>query len=554
MDIKKMLEIERSLCAPEGPCEIQEEDVLGERMDVFKNRVRSLRELIEQSLAFGEKEYIVYDNLRITYVDHYRMVASVAKALKEKYGVEKGDRVAIFAANIPEWIITFWASASLGAITVGLNGWWVTDEVEYGLKDSDPKVLLADEKRLARLNGLDIKPIVITMERVFDQLVNYDPKATLPTIPIAEDDPVCILYTSGTTGRPKGVVNSHRNIIAHIDAQRFHGMRLSMISRTPPLSNPAILLTMPLFHVSGLFASMANALANGLKTVWMEGRFDPVKAMQLIQDESITSWSAMETVSYRLINHPDVYNYDFSKVTSMGSGGAPTSKDIQARLRKLFPNARGNAGHGYGSTECSGLVSINFGEEFEQKPYSSGRLLPTVQVEIRDGKGKPLEKNMDGEIYVRSPMVMLEYWRNKEATAKTIVEGHWLDTGDFGRIDSDGYLIINSRLRDLILRGSENIYPVEIENRLAAHPKVIEAAVVGSPHKELGQEVKAIVVVQPGSVVTAEELRKWVSETLAYYKIPSLWEIIETPLPRNAVGKILKNVLKEGTQNIFSEE
>jgi acyl-CoA synthetase (AMP-forming)/AMP-acid ligase II len=295
-------------------------------------------------------------------------------------------------------------------------------------------------------------------------------------------------------------------------------------------------------------------LATGIKTVWMEGRFDPVKAMQLIEKEKITNWGPMGTAAHRFVNHPDVKKFDLSCLTTIGSGGAPMPGELQESLRSAFPNAADSLALGYGLTECTALATMNFGEEFKQKPLSSGRPLPTIQIEIRDMNGKPVGLNTDGEIYTRSPLVMLEYWQLPEETAKTIVDGRWLATGDIGKIDEDGHLIINSRARDLILRGSENIYPIEIEHRIAAHPEVAEVAVIGVDHKELGQEVKAVIVPEPGKTINSEELAKWVGETLAYYKVPAHLEIRKEPLPRNAVGKVMKHLLENDGENPFAEE
>ena len=314
-----------------------------------------------------------------------------------------------------------------------------------------------------------------------------------------------------------------------------------------------MLVTSPLFHVSGLYAGAVITLATGIKSVWMKGRFDPVKAMQVIQNEKVTNWGPMGTVAYRFANHPHVKNYDLTSVASFGSGGAPMPKELQDRLREVFPQAADSAALGYGLTECTALATLNFGEEFMQKPHASGRPLPTVHVEIRDMNGAPQGEGVDGEIYIRGPVVMLEYWRRPEETAQSLVSGRWLRTGDIGRFE-DGHLVINSRARDLILRGSENIYPVEIENRLFAHPGVAEAAVVGVEHDELGQEVKAVVVPCAGVSVNTDELAAWVGETLSYYKVPSHWEIRQAPLPRNAVGKIMKHLLEGQEDNPFTEE
>jgi long-chain acyl-CoA synthetase len=552
--MNRVLEIEAQLSYNGSYFEEEEADVLGESIRVFKNRVSSLREMLASSAGFGDAEYIVYENRRISYSTHLQAVASTALALQEKYGVKKGDRVAILAANTPEWIITFWATISLGAIAVGLNGWWVADEIMFGISDSEPKVLIGDKKRLARLDGVDLPVPVVTMETDFESLSGFNDDTDLSTVPILEDDPACILYTSGTTGRPKGAVQSHRNIIALIGLQIFHGLRIMQIRNLEPAKSPAALVTSPLFHVSGLHSGAVIGLATGIKTVWMDGRFDPKKAMQLMEKEGITAWAPMGTLAHRFVNHPDVNNYDFSNITSVGSGGAPISKELADGLKKVFPNASDSAAIGYGLTESTALATINFGEMFKEKPNSSGRPLPTVQVEIRNEAGEPVEKNIDGEIYIRSPLVMLEYWRRPEDMAKTILPGRWLATGDVGKIDDDGYLVINSRARDLILRGSENIYPVEIEHRLEAHPKVAESAVIGVDNEEFGQEVMAVIVPMPEEQLNTQELSDWVAEKLAGFKVPAHWEIRNEPLPRNAMGKVMKHLLNSGDKNPFAEE
>jgi acyl-CoA synthetase (AMP-forming)/AMP-acid ligase II len=550
---QKILRIEEALCGPGGPFALEESLVLGERIEVFANRASSLRALIEVSSFFGDKEYIIYEDRRVTYAEHLKAVASVAKALQDQYGIGKGDRVAILSANNPEWIVTFWATVSLGAIAVGLNGWWVADEIVYGLEDSKPKLLVGDQKRLARLDGRTVPVPMIQIERNFEALWNYDANASLCTEPIEEDDPACILYTSGTTGRPKGVVNSHRNIVALIGIQIFHGLRSLQTRSMAPPEAPASLVTSPLFHVSGLYAGAVIALATGIKSVWMKGRFNPIRAMQIIQEEGITNWGPMNTVAYRFVNHPRVGDYDLSSLTSVGSGGAPMAKELQDRLRQVFPRAGESTALGYGLTECTALATLNFGEELKEKPHSSGRPLPTVEIEIRDPAGEPVGEGTDGEIHIRGPNVMLEYWCRPSHTEATILPGRWLRTGDIGRLEG-GHLVINSRARELILRGSENIYPAEIENRLLAHPDVAEAAVVGVEHEELGQEVKGIVVSRPNAKFSPEDLAGWVGEALAYYKVPTHWEIRTEPLPRNAVGKVMKHLLDQKKINPFSED
>ncbi len=442
--ITKLLRIEQELCCPGGPFEMEEAQVLGERMQVFKNRAPSLRHLLKVSAGFGEREYIVHGDRRVTYREHATAVASVARVLAERYGVKKGDRVAILAENRPEWIITFWAAVSLGAVAVGLNGWWVGKEIVYGLEDSTPRVLVGDEKRLARLEGVDVSVPIVRMETDFSELAAAYPDASLSDETISEDDAACILYTSGTTGRPKGVVNSHRNVAGLVGIQSFHGLRAYLSRENPSSHEPAMLVTSPLFHVSGLYAGAVIALATGIKSVWMGGRFDPVQAMQLIQEERVTNWGPMVTTAYRFAYHADTCRFDLSSVSAFGSGGSPMPRDLVERLRTVFPSAGNSAALGYGLTECTGLAALNFGEEYKQRPEASGRPLPTVQIQIRDAEGRPVEPGTEGEIYLRGPVVMLGYWGKPEDTARSVVAGRWLRTGDIGRFQ-DGALVINSR-------------------------------------------------------------------------------------------------------------
>jgi len=555
-ELERISQIEDQLLARGSGFELVEESVLGETMLVFKNRPRSLRQLLADSVAHGDAEFLVSESVRLSFAEHARRVASVARVLADDYGVSKGDRVAILAANRPEWVVTFWATVSLGAVCAALNGWWVRDEIAYGVGDSDPVVVVGDRKRLERVEGLDLGVPIIEMERDFEALWTRHPDAPLPSTPIDEDDPATILYTSGTTGRPKGAVGTHRSIVAVTQLQTYHGFRAYLLHAgsepDAPSDPPCSLTTTPLFHLSGLYAGAVTCLASGIKTVWPQGRFDPEKIMRLIEAERITNWGPMGTMLHRIVHHPDVRRYDLSSIKNIGSGGAPMSEALQRRAREVFPSARGTFGIGYGLTECS-LATLNFGTELEAAPDSAGRPLPTTQVEIRGPSGERLAEGEEGEIHLRSPLVMKEYWRKPEATAEAILSGRWLRTGDVGRFEQ-GRLYIASRKRDLILRGGENIYPVEIEQCLETHPGVLEVAVVGKEHEELGQEVMAVVVPHPGSSPTVDELRQWVAERLAYYKVPAHWELRDRPLPRNATGKVLKQLLIEGGESPFVTE
>jgi len=553
-------ELRGRLTGPGGMFEIVEETVLGERMRVFKNRPRALRELLAQSAAHGEKEYLVQGERRITYADHVKRVASVAAALRERYGIGKGDRVAVLAENRVEWPLSFWATMSLGGIVAALNGWWTADEIAYGIADSEPKLVIADRKRLARAGKLDVP--VLEIESEFEALLEHAPDAALPDVPIEEDDPAVILYTSGTTGRPKGALASQRSIIGFVQTTTLSGaesvlaeVMAGKMKAPDPVNRPQIvfLATPPMFHMSGLYANIVLQLAMGGKLVIRPGRFDPEAVLELIERERVTAWAALGSMGPRVATHPSLEKYDRSSVENVGFGGAPTTEAVQELMRRAFPKAKSNLGIGYGSSESVSTAATIRGSDYDLHPTSTGRSVATVDIEIRDPEGKPLAEGVEGEIHIRSPYVMLGYWRKPDATRETIKPGRWLATGDIGRIEN-GLLYINSRARDMILRNAENVYPAEIENRLEKHPAVREAAVYGVDHPEWGQEVKAVIVAEPGTQPDPKELARFCAETLAAYKVPTAWEIRGEPLPRNASGKILKNVLAGQASSAFVED
>ena len=551
-------EIEAQLTAAGSPFETVQEEVLGETMSVFKDRKHSLRELLSDSAVHQDKEYIVLGDRRITYREHLRLVASTARFFADRYGIQKGDRVAILAENHPEWIITFWAVVSLGGIVSALNGWWMKDEVAHGLQLTEPKLLVIDRKRLARIEGIDLPRYVAIIESDFQEIISYLPDAALPDTPIAEDDPAVILFTSGTTGRPKGAVNTHRAICGFAQVVLLNGFRTAMMaaeSDAPNLERPdtCSLMTIPLFHLSGLYTGGIMMLSVGGKSVWRLGRFDAEDVLRLIEKERVTNWSGLGSMAPQVLFHPEIGNYDLSSIRNLGSGGAPTSPALQERMREIAPNGAWALGLGYGSSETVTAVTMISGEELKEHSRSVGRPQATHEIEIRSDDGVALPEGESGEIFVRSPYNMLEYWKNPEATKDTIHPGRWLATGDVGRMES-GRLYINSRARDMILRAAENIYPIEIEQRLEEHPSVVEAAVVGVDHIELGQEIKAVVVPKSGEKIDTEALVEWVGEKLARFKVPAHWEIRDEPFPRNAAGKILKNVLTGESENLFVEE
>ncbi len=554
-----LAEANARLTGPGGLFETAIESVRGERMSVFRRRLKSLRDLLAASARFDPFDYYVFDDgRRATFAEHRRDVASVAKALRERFGIGPGDRVAILGANSPEWITSFWAVTSLGAIAVGLNGWWQGDEIEYGLGVSEPKLLIADQRRLDRLGGKDPGVRTLVMEEDFARLLRHDPGAALPEHPIGEDDPAILLFTSGTTGRPKGAINSHRNMLCFLTLGAFAALRGMLLMRgeiaTPPAGAkpPAGIAASPLFHVSGLHGAAVSAMSSGMKLVWTTGRFDADKIIRLTFEEGITRWGGVTTHLYRLLEHPDFDRRDFSQITSVGGGGSTWSPELQRLIREKLPQATPAFQVGYGLTESAALLTMADEAMLRAHPDSVGCALATAQIEIRGEDGRALPEGRDGDICARGPMVMPGYWRNDAANAETLLPGAWLKTGDVGKLSGD-FLFLASRKRDLILRGGENVYPVEIENRLEEHPGIAEAAVVGVPHRELGQEVKAIVVLRPGARLTAEEVRAFVAERLAYFKVPAQVELRSEPLPRNAPGKVLKHVLT-GEPNPFVED
>lgn len=547
---------EKQLTAADGPFEITREVVGGEEVDVFARRLPHLRAILEDSGRFDSRELFIFDTgVRLTAGEHRRRVASVAKILRDTYGVGKGDRVALLGANSPEWIVALWATISLGGIAVAMNGWWQGDEIEYGLARTEPLVLIADRKRLARLEGRDPGVPVVVIEDDFEPLWLDHRDESLPDPSIDEDDPAVILFTSGTTGRPKGAINTHRNILAYLSLMSFvsaRGALMAGIDAGADVVPPAVLATSPLFHVSGLHSAAISHVLTGTPSVWTTGRFDPEQIFRLTVDEGIGRWGGVTTAVWRLLEHPSFNDHDFSMIRAVGGGGSTWSPELQRLIREKLPNARFGMSVGYGLTECSALCTLATSADLEAHPDCVGPALPTAEVAILDDTGAAVPDGVDGNVCIRGPMVMPGYWNQPDATAETFFPGGWLKSGDVGQF-REGLLFLASRKRDMIIRGGENVYPVEIENRLEEHPGISEAAIIGVDHRELGQEVMAVVVPQPGAKLDPEEVKAFVGETLAYFKVPSYVEVRGEPLPRNAAGKVLKHVL-EGGENPFVEE
>jgi acyl-CoA synthetase (AMP-forming)/AMP-acid ligase II len=558
-----LLETTARITAPGMPFEIVEEDVLGERLPVFANRARSMREILLGADRFGSRDcYIFGDGSRLPFDQLVPQVASLASALRDTHHIGPGDRVAVCAANCREWLMMFWAVAALDAVLVAMNGWWTGAEMRTALELTDPKLLVMDEKRRIRLEGDPGVPLLVT-ERDFAGRFD-DATAVLPVPPIAEDDPFILIFTSGTTGRPKAAVLSHRSVISYLMEQTFiaaRGMAMAGGNRSaaaPPPSGapderpPVVRLApYPLFHVSGMSMAVSTVMS-GAPTVWPLGRFDPANVLRLTRDEGISVWGGGTTHVVRLLQHPDIEILDPAQISSVGIGGSATPPDVIRQIEERFPHLESSVSTGYGSTE-TGLISWAPGWMLKTAPDCVGPLMPTSQARITDDDGTELPPGGEGNIEARSWMAMLGYWHNDAANAETVRPGRWIRTGDFGRLE-DGILFIASRKRDLIIRGGENIYPFEIEHRLDEHDEVLEAAVFGVDDPIHGQLVKAVVVVAPGSPLTDDDVRAFCAQTMASYKVPEQVEIRTEPLPRTANGKVMKQVLAGVAENTFIEE
>ena len=564
-----LAEVQEQLTGPGGMFEITTDTVNGVEMKVFKERMKALRQIAEMAMGRGnDQPFLVYGDRRYGFQEFVELSNSVAHALHDEYGVGHGDRVAVLSANNPEWCLAFWGTVDNGAILVGLNAWWTTDEIVYGLQDSGSKVLVADARRFERiaehLGDLpDLEAVFLIDQdppddpRVhrFSELTG-NPRADFPEVDIAEDDLAVIFYTSGTTGRPKGAISTHRSMIANLQNTVFGAMATAMAGASIFESGGggaqmASLLTSPLFHVSGCHSGLVVGLMLGIKLVIPQGRFDPETVLSLIQDEKVSVWATVPTMVWRVCEYPGRHDYDTSSVVSIAYGGSPSADELQRKVGETFPNVKSRT-NAYGLTESSSVATSISGQDFVERPTSVGRPMPVVDIRVVDPDLKDVGTGQTGEVLIKGPIIMPGYWNKPEETAKTIVDG-WLRTGDVGYVDDDGFLYITDRAKDMIIRGGENIYCVEIENRLVEHPAIADAAVIGVPHPELGEEVKAVVQVEPGEKITEDEVRQWVADALAYFKVPTYVELTDDKLPRNASGKLLKNVLRGEGAVSFAE-
>ena len=544
-----------ALTAPDAPFAMEEKVIRGIPTRVWKHAPPSLRAVFEASRAQGELPFLVYEDERLSYAEHYRRVAALAEALAGRFGIKKGDRVAIAMRNFPEWSLSFWAAAAIGAIVVPLNAWMTGPELHYCLADSGARLLVADAERAERLlphlASLPLEAVLVARAtralpeglRRFEEVAGEE--GALPEIAIDPEDDATIFYTSGTTGKPKGALGTHRNICSNLISMGYARAR-TLLRRGEPLPAPgtapksATLLSVPFFHVTGCHSVLCASLHGGNKLVLMH-RWDPERAMQLIERERINSFGGVPSMAWQVLEHPAFTRYDLSSIESIGYGGAPAAPELVARLKEKFPKAM--PGNGYGLTETSSVTSQNAAEDYQRKPDSAGLIVPVCDVRVVDAAGRDVAPGGIGELRVKGPNVVKGYWSKPEATAASFGEG-WLHTGDLVRIDAEGFLYILDRVKDMLIRGGENVYCVEVEDALYSHPAVMDAAVIGIPHRVLGEEVGAVVQVTPGAELSEAALQRHVAERLAAFKVPVRIVLRDAPLPRNANGKILKRELR----------
>jgi long-chain acyl-CoA synthetase len=574
-EVPSLAEVTAALTAPGQLFEIEEVEIRGVCTRVWKSAPRSLRSVLDLSLAHAEANFLVYEDERTTFDEHYRIAATLAHRLCDHFGVHKGDRVAIAMRNLPEWIMAFWAAAIVGAVVVPLNAWWTGEELQFGLADSGSVIAFVDEERADRiapyLSGLrGLRAMLIADEHrgrksedraqrsaigvtFAEALGEVTENVVPPTIDIDPDDDATIFYTSGTTGKPKGAVGTHRNTCTNLMNLFFFNTRQTARygrSRdgTPDRVQNSYLLSVPLFHATGCHAIMITNAAAGGKLVMMH-HFNPQRALELIERERITTFGGVPTMVMQVIDSPDFARRDTTSVRSVSYGGAPAPSDLVGRIRKHFP--AGQPGNGYGLTETSAATSMNTGEDYVNKPDSVGPPVPVTDVAVvpEDFAGDEPDPSLasgpevTGELWIKGPQVVRGYWNRPEETAQVFTNG-WLHTGDVARIDDEGFIYIVDRAKDMIIRGGENVYSVEVEDALYEHPAVAECAVIGVPDPVLGEQVGAVVVLRAGHKVASDELARFVGDRLASFKMPTRIWFRDAPLPRNPAGKLLKRSLR----------
>jgi long-chain acyl-CoA synthetase len=540
---------------PGSPFEVVEVERDGVTTRCFKNAPANLRQFFDSARGLDET-FIVYEDEEWTFAEVMEDVDALSDALVHHFGVSPGDRVGIAMRNYPEWIISFAAIVSIGAISVSMNAWWTEQEMEYAINDAELSVLIGDSERIERVAAACQRANVRMIGVRLDELAPLAPHvehwhevvvrgAAMPEVALSSDMDATILYTSGTTGFPRGAVSTHGTICqtvlafssgATVQAARREG------EETGSGLAPCFILIVPLFHVTGCIPVMMTCFCWHMKLVMMY-RWEPERALQLIERQKVTAFVGVPTQSWDLVESPHFAQYDTSSLASVGGGGAPAPPALVNRVERSFQQGRPTLA--YGMTETNAYGPRIEGDDYISHPTSTG-MVPTLvmDVNIRDEESRELGPNESGEIWMKSPTNIRGYWRDPEATAAAIVDG-WLRTGDLGHIDDDGYLYVEDRVKDMIIRAGENVYSAEVEAAIYELPAVYEAAVFGLPDERLGEVVACVVVLKPGHHLSEDELRVHLQSRLANFKIPTRVSISGESLPRNAAGKFLKREMPE---------
>jgi long-chain acyl-CoA synthetase len=517
----------------------------------------NLRGYFDFGLLHADKEFLIYDSERFLYKDVIAKAAQVGNALVSE-GIKKGDRVAICMQNNPEFIFAYMGIVGIGAVCVPLNSWWVPDEVIYALEHSEAKLLFGDQKRLQGLENLkDVKKVITsyTPDENFISFSDFikDHSSEWPDIEVSRDDHATIYYTSGSTGKPKGVLSSQRGLISSFFSWACMSMILSerenrLGKDATPLasSESCILLCVPLFHATGSHVAFLMSILVGRKIVMMK-KWDAGEAIKLIHDEKITDVTGVPTQTWELLNHPDKDNYDLSSLKTLGGGGGPRPAE---HVKLLDDNFEGRPGIGYGLTETNALGTLGSGDEYISHPSSAGRVVPPLtEIKIFDDEWKELPEGKIGEIAIKSQSNMLGYWKNEEATAECMNDEGWFRSGDMGKFEGP-YLFIVDRIKDMVIRGGENIACPEVENAIYEHPDVLQACVFGIPDERLGEILCTAIYLKEDAKLNEESLVEFLSDKLAAFKIPALIKFMDSKLPLVASGKFDKPALRE----IFTQE
>ena len=538
------------LAAPGEPLEIVEADVYGNSCRTYKNAPASLRDLFTQTTS--DETFLVFDDERYSFNETWARSSAIGHALVTDYGIQKGDRVAICMRNFPEWVMAFQAITSIGAIAVAMNSLWQADEIDYGLRDSGSVLLIADQERIDLILQAGIKLSCATLLTRGDQgtdLPRWEPLlekfagSAMPAADIAPLDDVIIMYTSGSTGHPKGVVSSNLAIISALLSWELAIMGWILMRGEvpqPPAHQPAGLLAVPLFHVTGSHAMFLMAFRSQTKLVLMR-KWDPQLAAQLIEREKVSSFTAPSAMTADLIHSAQQGGHDLSSLAMVGGGGAARSPEQVRGIDTVFENAMPNTG--WGMTETNAIGTAIAGEHYLERPGSSGQPAAVLDIRIADDEGNVMATGERGEVQIRGASMFRGYWNKPEATANSHIDG-WFKTGDIGYMDEEDYLFIVDRIKDMVIRGGENIGCGEVEAALLEHPKIREAAVYSVPDQRLGEELGATIYAA-GKAIDEAELRDFLAARLAKFKIPRYIQIADSLLPRTASEKIYKLQIKQ---------